>query len=136
MRKLGFSVRRALKWWFYLDWDFFKKRSSNDFFIAPKKKSQKFWNSMQGFKSCNPSIVMIVKLFSVHGQVPAWIFKIFLAKQLLFGHYEKVILWLFFKYASVSIKSSFYPLPDRKTQFSQKDIERSLIFCVFYLPIS
>ena len=53
---------------------------------------------MQGFKSWNLSIVMIVKLFSVHCQIwaRARIFKIFVAKQLLFrpfGIFIKHIGW-------------------------------------------
>ena len=88
---------------------------------------------MQGFKSWYPSLVMIVKHISVLCQVevPAWNFKIFVAKQLLIRRYEKVILRLFFKNVLVSINSSFWPPLNRKIQFSEKDTERSFIFFCF-----
>ena len=77
---------------------------------------------MQGFKNWNPLIVMIVMLFSVHGQVevPAWIFKIFVPNQLLLRCYEKVILWPFFQNVSVLKNYHFNPLQTEKSNFLKR----------------
>ena len=66
----------------------------------------------------------------------AWNLNFFVAKQLLFRPYEKVITWLFSKSVSVFLKLSIYPSLEGKSYFSQKDTGRILIFCVFYLPLS
>ena len=51
LRKSGYSLWREVNWRFYWDWDTFWTKSSNDFFIGPKKKlfsHKKFGNPCRG----------------------------------------------------------------------------------------
>ena len=94
--------------------------------------AQKFLKNYTVAQKCHGGYFEKVPIW--HFWTTAWIFKLFVAKQLLFRPYEKVSIQSCPKSVSDSVKPKIWPHPEGKSQFSREAIDRIQFFQLFWHP--